>query len=80
MLRRHLEEVRKNGVALDDGEFNELLACVAVPVKGPEGMPICAIGVSMLRPLMTQDGEIQRKAADHLQDAARRLETVLRQN
>lgn len=45
-LRRELITVRKNGYALDLGERDEGVRCVAAPVKNYEGRVIAAIGVS----------------------------------
>src|SRR5262245_19780189 len=33
-LRREIEDVRRSGIAFDDGEFNLEVRCVAVAVKG----------------------------------------------
>jgi len=43
-----LEVTRKRGYALDLGEDNELLRCVAVPVRSADGKAVAAISVSML--------------------------------
>ena len=32
-LRRELDEVRRSGIAFDDGEFDPEVRCVAVPVR-----------------------------------------------
>ena len=45
-LREEINEVRKNGVAYDDGEFDEELRCVAVPVMNFTGRVIGSLGVS----------------------------------
>ena len=45
-LLRELEEVRRNGVAFDDGEFNLEVRCIAVPVKDFTGKVIGALGIS----------------------------------
>ena len=45
-LLREIVEVRRSGVAYDDGEFNAEVRCVAVPVHGFTGQVVGAIGVS----------------------------------
>lgn len=45
-LRREIEEVRKNGLAFDDGEFDPEVRCVAVPVRDFTGNVAGAIGIS----------------------------------
>jgi DNA-binding IclR family transcriptional regulator len=46
VLLREIEEVRRTGVAFDDGEFNPEVRCVAVPVRDFTGQVIGAIGIS----------------------------------
>jgi len=45
-LRRELQEVRKTGIAFDDGEFDKEVRCAAVPVHDFSGQVIGAIGIS----------------------------------
>ncbi|HVZ52103.1 MAG TPA: IclR family transcriptional regulator [Pseudolabrys sp.] len=45
-LRREIAEVRRTGMAIDNGEFDSELRCVAVPVRDFSGAVIGAIGVS----------------------------------
>jgi IclR family transcriptional regulator, KDG regulon repressor len=45
-LTRQIEEVRRSGVAYDDGEFNAEVRCAAVPVYGFTGQVQGAIGIS----------------------------------
>ncbi len=45
-LLREIEEVRRSGIALDDGEFNPEVRCVAVPVKDFTGQVVGALGIS----------------------------------
>ena len=44
-LRRHLEEVRERGYAIDDEEYDEGVRCVAVWV-GQIGAPLAALSIS----------------------------------
>jgi len=46
LLRREIEEVRRSGIAYDDGEFDPEVRCVAVPVRNFAGLVIGAIGIS----------------------------------
>src|SRR5471032_2793489 len=45
-LRREIEEVRRKGLAFDDGEFDPEARCVAVPVRDFTGRVAGAIGMS----------------------------------
>src|SRR6185437_10060605 len=45
-LRREIAEVRRTGLAIDDGEFDAELRCVALPVRDFSSRVIGAIGVS----------------------------------
>jgi DNA-binding IclR family transcriptional regulator len=61
-LRLEIEDVRKRGIAYDDGEFDEEVRCVAAPVHGFAGDVIAAIGIS---------GPIWRLSINALQDKGR---------
>ena len=45
-LLREVDDVRRSGVAFDDGEFNLEVRCVAVPVKDFTGQIVGALGIS----------------------------------
>jgi IclR family KDG regulon transcriptional repressor len=45
-LRREIAEVRRSGVAIDDGEFDSELRCAALPVRDFSGQVAGAIGIS----------------------------------
>jgi DNA-binding IclR family transcriptional regulator len=45
-LRREIEEVRRGGVAIDDGEFSPEARCVAMAVRNFTGQVAGAIGIS----------------------------------
>lgn len=47
-LLRELEDTRKRGYALDMGEDNDLLRCIAVPIRDACWEPVAAISISML--------------------------------
>lgn len=61
-LRREIAEVRRNGIAFDDGEFDAEVRCVAVPVLDFSGQVLGAIGVS---------GPVWRMSIQTLQSHAR---------
>ena len=45
-LLREIEEVRRTGIAIDDGEFNLEVRCLAVPVEDFTGKIVGALGIS----------------------------------
>jgi DNA-binding IclR family transcriptional regulator len=45
-LLREIAEVRRTGIAYDEGEFNLEVRCIAVPVKDFTGQIVGAIGIS----------------------------------
>ncbi len=61
-LRREIMEVRRTGVAFDDGEFDSEVRCVAVPVRDFTGQIVGALGIS---------GPVWRLSIDTLQKRAR---------
>jgi IclR family transcriptional regulator, KDG regulon repressor len=62
LLRREIAEVRRVGLAIDDGEFDAELRCVALPVRDFSGQVIGAVGVS---------GPVWRLSIEALQKRAR---------
>jgi IclR family transcriptional regulator, KDG regulon repressor len=46
VLLREIAEIRRTGIAFDDGEFNPEVRCVAVPVTDFTGQVIGALGIS----------------------------------
>jgi DNA-binding IclR family transcriptional regulator len=70
-LRREIAEVRRAGVAYDEGEFNLEVRCIAVPVRDFTGQIAGALGIS--GPIWRQTGRGQNAKAKLLQDAADRL-------
>ena len=78
-IASHLAEVAKNGFAVDDGEFNDLLACVAVPLKAPGASSALSIGVSMIRPVIADDHQIVGTVTGHLREVAAELDVLLGQ-
>lgn len=70
-LRREIEEVRKNGLAFDDGEFDPEVRCVAVPVHDFTGHVMGAIGIS--GPVWRMPIQMLQSRARIVQAAATRL-------
>lgn len=62
LLRREIAEVRRTWLAVDDGEFDAELRCVALPVRDFSGLVIGALGVS---------GPVWRMSIESLQKRAR---------
>ncbi len=67
VLRREIDEVRRAGIAFDDGEFDPELRCVAVPVRDFTGRLIGAIGIS---------GPVWRLSIQALQSRAKLVEAA----
>jgi DNA-binding IclR family transcriptional regulator len=70
-LRSAIADVRRTGMAIDDGEFDAELRCVALPVRDFSGQVAGAIGISGPVWRLSQDGlhkraKLVRAAADRL--------------
>lgn len=70
-LMREIADVRKTGVAYDDGEFNLEVRCAAVPVKDFTGQVVGALGIS--GPIWRMSNQALKDRAKILQVAAGRL-------
>ena len=70
-LRREITEVRRTGMAIDDGEFDPELRCVAIAVRDFSGGVIGAIGIS--GPVWRLSIEVLQKRARLVRAAADRL-------
>jgi DNA-binding IclR family transcriptional regulator len=71
MLLREIAEVRRSAVAIDDGEYNAEVRCVAVPVFNFTGDVIGALGIS--GPVWRMTDEVLQTRARQVQAAANRL-------
>jgi DNA-binding IclR family transcriptional regulator len=71
VLLREIAEVRRSAVAIDDGEFNAEVRCVAVPVFNFTGDVIGALGIS--GPVWRMTDELLKTRARQVQLAANRL-------
>lgn len=69
VLLREILEARAHGVAYDDGEFNEEVRCVAVPVRDFAGRAVGAIGISAPKWRVSQ-ALLESKGADVKKAAA----------
>jgi IclR family KDG regulon transcriptional repressor len=70
-LMREIAEVRKTGIAYDDGEFNPEVRCVAVPVKDFTGQVVGALGIS--GPIWRMANQALQSRAKIVQGAAEKL-------
>lgn len=73
VLLREIEQVRRTGIAFDDGEFNLEVRCVAVPVKDFTGKIVGAVGIS--GPVWRLSNQDLQGRAKIVQAAANRLST-----
>lgn len=70
-LLRQIDEVRRDGIAFDDGEFNAEIRCVAVPVYDLTSQVVAAIGIS--GPIWRLSLQALQEKARHVRSAAARL-------
>lgn len=71
VLLREVAEIRRSGIAYDDGEFNLEVRCVAVPVKDFTGQIIGALGIS--GPIWRLSNQVMQSRAKTVQAASNRL-------
>jgi IclR family KDG regulon transcriptional repressor len=71
VLLREIAEVRRSGIAIDDGEFNPEVRCVAVPVTNFTGEIVGALGISA--PIWRVSNQELQSCAKIVQAAAARL-------
>ena len=71
VLKKDIADVRRSGIAFDDGEFNPEVRCVGVPVKDFTGQVIGAIGIS--GPIWRLSIQSLQGRAAIVQASARRL-------
>ncbi len=67
-LLREIEEVRRTGIAFDDGEFDAETRCVAVPVRDFTGRVVGAIGIS--GPIWRLSIQVLQQKSQLVRDAA----------
>ena len=73
-FRRHVEEARRRGFAMETGENEDGVTCIGVPILDGRGYPIAAVSLSA--PENRMKAMVDR-AAEALQDAARRITASL---
>ena len=71
VLLREIAEIRRSAVAIDDGEFNAEVRCIAVPVYNFTGDVIGALGIS--GPIWRMSDQVLKSRAKLVQAAAQRL-------
>jgi IclR family KDG regulon transcriptional repressor len=71
VLLREIAEIKRSGIAFDDGEFNPEVRCVAVPVTDFTGQMIGALGIS--GPIWRLSNQALHNSARTVQAAAHRL-------
>jgi len=74
-LLRELEEVRRSGIAYDDGEFDPEVRCAAVPVRDFAGRITGAIGIS--GPIWRLSLQALRDKSTQVREAAEKLSAAL---
>ena len=70
-LSREITEIKRTGIAFDDGEFNPEVRCIAVPVMDFTGQVIGALGIS--GPIWRLSNQILQGHAKIVRAAANRL-------
>jgi DNA-binding IclR family transcriptional regulator len=71
-------QIRSQGYATDDGEFQEGIRCVAAPIRSEGGLIIGSIGISA--PLQRFPKERYRECANQVSEVAQRITEILGQN
>ena len=71
MLLREITEIRRSAIAIDDGEYNAEVRCIAVPVYNFTGDVIGALGIS--GPIWRMSDPVLKSRAKLVQTAAARL-------
>lgn len=71
LLMREIEEVKRTGIAIDDGEFNIEVRCLAVPVADFTGKIVGALGIS--GPVWRLSRQLLQSQAKIVQATAARL-------
>ena len=75
VLLKEIEDIRRTGIAFDDGEFNTEVRCVAVPVLDFTGQVIGALGIS--GPIWRLSNQALQGHAKLVRAAANRLSIEL---
>ncbi|WP_417321028.1 IclR family transcriptional regulator [Emcibacter sp.] len=70
-LRRALRDIRSNGYAVDDGEMEANIFCLAVPVRGLKGEVIAALSATCRDEIFFR--REKQRILDFLDDSAKQL-------
>ena len=76
-LLREIADVKRTGVAYDQGEFNLEVRCIAVPTKDFTGQTIGAIGIS--GPIWRESSQALQTKTKAVQAAGARLSAAFGQ-
>jgi DNA-binding IclR family transcriptional regulator len=74
-LKQELRRIRESGVAVDNEENTPGVRCVAVPIFGPQGVPVAAM--SLTGPVQQVTEDRLGKIVEKIKDAARQLTATL---
>jgi len=74
-LLAELEKVRTRGYALDREEHEVGVFCVAAPVKGPSGLPIASLSVSL--PSVRRTADLEKRLILEVQTTAEAIGSAL---
>lgn len=74
-LRRQIEDVRRQGFAVENGENEDGFMCIGVPIFGRAGSPVAAM--SLTAPQSRMRPEISSRAVEQLRGAASRISAAL---
>jgi len=74
-LRKHLEEVRQQGYAVDEEEYHPGIRCLAAPIFDHRGSVVGSIGISAS--VATLVGDKMAGCVTTLLDVSRRLSTSM---
>ena len=77
-LAKVCAQIRVQGYATDDGEYQEGIRCIAAPIRSEGGLIIGSIGVSA--PLQRFPKERYRECAAQVSEVAQRIAEILGQN
>jgi IclR family acetate operon transcriptional repressor len=68
-------EAKTHGFAIDDGEYQDGIRCVAAPIRASDGLIIGAIGISA--PTLRFPKDRYRTSSEQVVEAAREIEALL---
>nr|WP_320136094.1 IclR family transcriptional regulator [uncultured Amphritea sp.] len=76
LLEQELTEVRRDGLAYDECEGNNLVCCIAAPLLDAEGLPLASIGISMVRPTLQAGPRQQYELIEKVQSIADEISSI----